>query len=299
VRASTAQEARDVAAALDALLPEVLAEVPDARARDLEVWVQKEPELYRFPPSSTYRESDGFFSDRLARIHLRAGADDVRRTLAHELVHACLGPSWRELPGTLEEGLCDVVATRLCPSSAARLRAGRLLAAALALGGLDLAQEVPEHGSGEVGSGLHYVQHVFAERRSDRIDPLEVFRSHAGRSTATMPGDLKKAFYGLAFLVAERIVERRGLEGLHALVCASGRARAPEIEVDRLLEAAGLTRSPGDWRRAISEAFGPAEIAEVSRLVPGILVRSCDGRGAEERPPAPAAASLDVRCGPR
>ncbi len=138
VRAGSLEEAREVATALDALVPEVISALPDAHARRLEVWMQPEPALYRFPPSSTYREADGFFSDRLARIHLRSGADDVRRTLAHELVHASLGKTWRDLPGTIEEGLCDVVAARLCPSGAVRLRAGRLLAAALALGGLDL-----------------------------------------------------------------------------------------------------------------------------------------------------------------
>src|SRR5262249_19664936 len=137
-----------------------------------------------------------------------------------------------------------------------------------------------------------------AERRSERIDPLEVFRSYAGRSTATMPGDLKKALYGLAFLVTERIVERRGLEGLHALALTTGRTRTSEDEVDRLLQAAGLTPDPRDWRGAISEAFGPAEIAEVSRLVPGILLPASEAAGGDERPPAPAAARLDVRCAP-
>lgn len=270
-----------MASALDELEPEVISVLPDSRPREIEVWVQREPALYRFPPSSAYREADGFFSDRLARIHLRSGADDVRRTLAHELVHASLGRSWRALPGTIEEGLCDVVATRLCPTASPRLRAGRLLAAGLALGGFDVACP-----SAESSSELRFVQHVFSpERRTDPIDPLDVFRSHAGRSTAAMPSDTKKALYGLAFVVTERIVDRRGLEGLHALVEASARRTGTEAEFEAYLDAAGLTRNVEDWRRAVSEAVGPVEAAEMARLVPGIAPPGATGlRGAGSRP---------------
>jgi hypothetical protein len=301
VRAGSAEEARDVADALDALLPAVLSELPDAHARRLEVWVQREPAMYRFPPSSTYNEADGFFSDRLSRIHLRAGADDVRRTLAHELVHASLGASWRELPGTIEEGLCDVVATRLCPTSAPRLRAGRLLAAALALGGFDVeAPSSDDPPAADVDTEVRYVQHVFSPAsRVDPIDPLDVFRSHAGRSTEAIPGDLKKALYGLAYLVAERIVDRRGLEGFHALVSGS-RGRDRERCIEGLLGAAELTRDPQDWRRAISLALGPAEILEISRILPGIVLSTGGPREREETPGAgPVASRLDVRCGRR
>lgn len=265
-----------MASALDELLPEVVSALPDASPRRLEVWIQREPALYRFPPSSAYREADGFFSDRLARIHLRSGADDVRRTLAHELVHASLGKSWGALPGTMEEGLCDVVAARLCPAGAARLRAGRLLAAGLALGGFDLECPAVEIRDGEEAaapnrSELRFVQHVFSpERRCDPLDPLDVFRSHAGRSTAAMPSDTKKALYGLAFVVTERIVDRIGFEGFHALVERCDRRSGTEEELQTYLDAAGLTRDVEDWRRAVSEALGRVEPLEIARLVPGI-----------------------------
>jgi hypothetical protein len=281
VRADSPEEALEVAAALDELLPEVISVLPDSRPRELEVWIQREPALYRFPPSSAYREADGFFSDRLARIHLRAGADDVRRTLAHELVHASLGKSWRALPGTIEEGLCDVVASRLCPAASPRLRAGRLIAAGLALGGFDF--ECP---AAESRSDLRFVQHVFSpERRADPLDPMDVFRSHAGRSTAAMPSDTKKALYGLAFVVAERIVDRRGLEGFHALVERSARRAGTEEELEAYLEAAGLTRDPEAWRRAVSEAVRSIEPSEIARLVPGIApAGATEVRGAANRP---------------
>jgi hypothetical protein len=297
VRADSAEEARDVASSLDALVPEVISALPDARHRRLEVWMQKEPALYRFPPSSTYREADGFFSDRLARIHLRSGADDVRRTLAHELVHASLGSSWHDLPGTIEEGLCDVVAIRLCPSGAVRLRAGRLLAAALALGGFELEtpREPGDHGRPD-GSDAHCFQQVFSpERRETPLDPLEVFRSRAGRSTSAMTSDTKKALYGLAFLVAERIVERRGVEGLHELVARSSARPGTEESVDAFLSAAELSREPEAWRRAISLAIGPAEMIEISRMLPGIVLPGeVPFRAAEVGRASPVASRLDA-----
>jgi hypothetical protein len=297
VRAGSPEEARAVAEALDALLPEVLAFLPDAHARPVEVWVQEEPTLYTFPRTSTYRDADGFFSDRLDRIHLRSGADDLRRTLAHELVHASLGRSWRGLPGTIEEGLCDLIAIQLCPESASRLRAGRLLAAALELGGFDLEYSEPgTDASADPTAGARYVQHVFSMgERTAPLDPLEVFRAHAGRSTALMPGDVKKALYGLAFLVTERIVERRGIAGLHALVVRSGRS-GTEPSIELLLGAAELTRERDTWRRAIAAALGPAEVAEITRILPGISVARTVSLRMPDAGPVKTAARLDVRC---
>lgn len=279
VRARNEEEARSVARALDEFLPAIALELPDARraitrpgagARTLEVWVQEEPALYVFPSSTAYRDADGFFSDRLGRIHLRAGSDDVERTLVHELVHASLGSSWHALPGTLEEGLCDVIASRLVPQSAARLRAGRLLAAALGIGGLDIEIRTPEvAGAEDPVSEPRLVQRILpAEGAVDDLDPLEVFRTRAGISSASIGSDRKKALYGLAFLVAERVIERRGIRGLHELVVGT----EPKDMAGELLAAAELTRDPEDWRRALAEALGPAELVELSRHHPGFLL---------------------------
>src|SRR4030095_9983937 len=105
------------------------------------------PALWAFARSA-YSDADGFWAEGVGRIHLRTGAERLERTLAHELVHQCAGEMFEELPGTLEEGLCDLVASLACPESAARLRAGRLSSAAFATRGLVVALELKLEGEG-------------------------------------------------------------------------------------------------------------------------------------------------------
>ena len=267
VRAATTQDAERVARELDRLAPRVRALLPDARQRPLSVWVQDVPTLY-WLPRTVMAEADGFYAPGMHRIHLRQQAEDQERTLAHELVHATLGPSWEALPGTLEEGLCDVVAAELCPESAARLRAGRLSSACLAFGSivLDLDCSLP---------GDYVSVRFFAHLRVDgapaaSVDPLEVFQASAGLSSAKLSPHVKKALYGLAGMVVQRIVDRHGIEGLHALCLRARAAEEPRIPTDWVLEAAGLDRDPEHWRRALLEGIGNAELAEFVRGHPDL-----------------------------
>ncbi len=273
VRAGDPIVAGEIARDLDALLPRVLALLPDTRRAPLEVWVQEVPALYAFK-TSAYSDADGFFAEGAQRIHLRAGSDNIQRTLAHELVHATLGPSWRTLPGTLEEGLCDVVSARLCPDAAARLAAGRLSSAAFATGGLvlDVDLQMP---AAERDNELELCWS--ARLRLDgeprlRLDPLRAFDVRAGLSTSDLPAEEKKACYGLAFLVIERIVERSGFEGLHDLCARAGAEGLDSVPVARLLTAADLDASVDSFHEAIDAAFGPEELHELVRSHPEFLV---------------------------
>jgi hypothetical protein len=275
VRASSPEEAGEVASMLDALAPQVRALLPDSRSRALEVWVQDAPSLYRFPTTSM-QDADGFWADSACEIHLRRGADDLRRTLAHELTHASLGRSWRGLPGTLEEGVCDVVSARLCPGGAPRLRAGRLSAAAIALGGLALDVEVvlPDGvGPLELRRSATVSLRISGDP-ADRIDPAQVFEVQAGYSTTRMSTDRKRGYYGLAFLVAERIVARAGFQGLHELAEQARAQGDASIRVEQLLAAAELDADPVSWREAAMQALGPAELEELASNHRAVLVRT-------------------------
>lgn len=273
VSASSAAQAERIARALDELAPRVRGELPDAVERPLSVWLQDVPLLYVFPRTAM-PEADGFYAPATHRIHLRAGAEDLERTLAHELVHASLGPSWEALPGTLEEGLCDVIAARLCPASAARLRAGRLSSAALALGGfsIELTLALPAEAS-PGGVGLALAARLRLEDSREELDPLDVFARSAGLSSTKLSPHVKKAFYGLAGLVVQRLVDRHGVEGVHQL-CLAARARGlASVPAEWILQSAGLDPDPRTWRQALLEDFCAPELREFLRLHPDVV---CD-----------------------
>jgi hypothetical protein len=275
VRAEDPARAAEVGRMLAELQPAIQRWLPGAEPGTVEIWVQETPALYKVGQQA-YREADGFWAEGAGRIHLRDDADCLRRTLAHELTHAALSDAWRTLPGTLEEGLCDLASARICPESAARMRAGRLSSAGFVIGGLKLELEVSVPAAVHaLGVGVHFSARLKLDSESgQRVDPMGVFGEHAGLSSSRLDSDHKKAYYGLAFLVLERIEERQGLAGLHAL-CLEARAQdAEHVPVERLLAAADLTRDPADWARAIDEALGTAELSELAHMHPSFLVEA-------------------------
>jgi hypothetical protein len=275
VRADEHARAREVGEMLEELYPAVQAWLPGAKPGEVEVWVQKTPALYTVGQHA-YREADGFWAEGAGRIHLRDDADSLRRTLAHELVHAALAEEWRTLPGTLEEGLCDLASARLCPESAVRMRAGRLSSAGFVIGGLKLDLEVSVPAAVHaLGVGVHFSARLKLEGESgERVDPLGVFGEHAGLSSSRLASDRTKAYYGLAFLVLERIEARGGIEELYRLCERTHADRQRKVPVELLLEAAGLDRDPATWTRAIAEALGTEELAELAHMHPGFLVEA-------------------------
>jgi len=277
VSADSPSKAQEVALLLERLEPAVVAQLPEARSRSLAVWVQETPALYRYSQRA-YQDADGFYSDAEDRIHLREAADSLERTLAHELVHAHLRGAWRELPGTLEEGLCDHVSGELCPEARARLRAGRLSCAGFALGGLDL--ELTVRVPGELhpsGADVQLQARLRLEGEPPmEVDPLGVFRRQAGLSSSRLSSSAKKAYYGLAYLVVERIVAHVGIEGLHALCRASRANENGRVPTDDLLAAAGLTPAHESWRAALVAEYEADDLRELVRMHPEFLVRSLD-----------------------
>lgn len=273
VRAATRARAEHVAELLDRLAPRVVEVVPGSRLDPLEVWVQEVPTLYR-QRASTYSDTDGFWADGVRRIHLRESADQLERTLAHELVHASLEPAWDRLPGTLEEGVCDWVAAQLVPTAASRLRAGRLATAAAAIGGLPLEVElwldVPSSGM-VLAFGLQ-AQIRIVTPDIEPLAPTDVFVVRAGLSTVHAGAAQRRALYGLGFLVAERIAEREGLAGLYARCEDAQRAGRDAIPTSDLLAAADLGSSAESFRGAILESLGPNELREILRLHPAVLI---------------------------
>lgn len=273
VRAERTDRAQAVAEALDELLPRVLETLPGTRHPRLEVWVQDVPALYAFQKSA-YSDADGFYAEGMQRIHLREGSEHLARTLAHELVHASLDDSWDTLPGTLEEGLCDVVSAQLVPDAAARLSAGRLSSAAFATGGLviDVELSLPT-GTPDESDDVRWSARMRLDGEPRvRVDPLRAFDVQAGLSTSSLSSAEKRSYYGVAFLVVRRIVERVGFEGLHELCEQASADGLAVVPTEVLLDAAGIDRSQVGLREAIEASIGARELSELVRAHPEFLV---------------------------
>lgn len=273
VRGSSDQESDAIGSLLDALGPQVTALVPGAALPPgLEVWVQDEPRVYSLPGAGV-DDAEGLWSARHQRILLARDAEDLERTLAHELVHAALDETWGRLPGTVEEGLCDLVSAQLCSDGATRLRAGRLCSAALACGGLAVELRLTRN-----DHGGHWLARVSLSGEVAGDAPQRaVFEVEAGLSSTALTTGTKRGFYGLAFLLVQRAEQRVGLQGLREL-CE--RAEAQDLEhvpTAWLLEAAALEDDRAHWQAAAVRALDDAALLELVHMYPSFAVDAVEG----------------------
>ncbi|MEO0650815.1 MAG: hypothetical protein AAFZ65_09055, partial [Planctomycetota bacterium] len=203
VRAESASDAEHFGALVGDLQPAVLESLPGSVERDTEVWIQEELS-HRWgelaPDNVKGFTLIGSDNDR-GRIHLRRNTDYPEWFLAHELVHALIGPEWSTLPGVLEEGLCEVIAAELSPAAAPRIRALRAVESSLFLGRMRIvleydALEMPD-GDRELEIDFHY------QSGGAGVELLDVL----AYDTLTLKDRWKRlpdSFYGIGFLIVER-----------------------------------------------------------------------------------------------
>ena len=277
VRADSPFIANDVAMMLQRGRERVLEIVPNSHSKPVEVWLQEELKLYAFNQGA-YEEADGFWAEDLSRIHLRSGARHLERTLVHELVHASLDESWRLLPGTMEEGLCDWVSTVACPHTSAQLRAGRLSAACFGLGVLEVEVELRSDSSESPATIASQASVLLDGGIRPPITPTEVFTLQAGRSDSGIPGARKKALYGLAYFLVDRIATiNGGLEPLHELCLRAKEEGLEEVPADWILEIAELEGdASSEWKAHLAESFNGPELAELVAMYPDFLGSAID-----------------------
>ena len=273
VRARSEKKASEVARMLEDLAPKVQRILPGSLDRTIDIWVQEELQVYRFRtrPESVrgFTLLSGEFSAK--RIHLQESGQSPWY-LAHELVHALIGPSWSPLPGVLEEGLGDVVAEQLNQNSQFHIRAHRLLNASAFTDGLefDVVYRVPDEtvGVADWKAEQCRARMSLSEARSFQLveELLETSRSDLHDRWHEIP----ESFYGFAWLVVSRIVEREGLEGLHDL-CLKASAEGHEIIPSEWLFEAAELDPQGLSPRFLASCFEEREFTTAILLQPKVF----------------------------
>ena len=213
----------------------------------------------------TERGRDG----RTPIIHLQAAAPDVRKTLAHELVHALAAEELRRFPPLMEEGHANWVARQVAPmTDEERLAAHVHVAAYFDAMLLSLELDAPEGPRAlELELGL--------SGEPDALPPEELFaisdreRWHelvreAGRTRGSR-------FYALAELCADRIVERRGRVGLVELFERARHEGRECVPWPWIAEASGLV-SRRDWLLAAYARLTPEDVVLLAVNQPGLVV---------------------------
>jgi hypothetical protein len=265
VRADSTDDAQELAESLVHLRPLVLALLPDAVARTTEVWL--DPSLHEGPggtPGVAALTSLG-----QGRIRIGTGAAGIGREflLAHELVHAHMGPSWDPLPAIMKEGLCDALACRLVPRDAPRARALRWFSARFAFGRQELLLTCEQPGFGGRTSARLAVSSPAGPPRG----PLEALEL-PGRGVGLHDGRADEdVLYGYGLLLVERALARIGLPGLNALCVRAQHEGRSTLPIEWALWAAELDHDPSSWQRALAEGLGAPELdALTSHLAEGL-----------------------------
>ncbi|MEW6072202.1 MAG: hypothetical protein AB1726_06335 [Planctomycetota bacterium] len=273
VRADTPESAAEFATLYERLVPRVRALLPGSQERPVELWVQEELMVYRDRPRPESVRGFTVLGSEFAarRIHIEDQGQSAWY-LSHELVHAQIGEDWRPLPGILEEGLADVVAEELVPRDSDHIRAHRLLNASAFTGGLGilLAYSCPQTDV-PAQSWERRVREVSIQPAAP-IEPAvlrELLATPRGRLHRRWP-EIPEPFYGIAWLIVSRIVERRGLDGLHQLCLLAERRGYELVPADWLLAAAELDLEHLD-DAFLRSCLDPDDLPAVASLEPDLL----------------------------
>ncbi len=280
VRAETPTEAWRVAAQLTELGPRVRDALPGTREGPVEIWVQRKLRLFRGRSESDH--TFGFTVVGTKRIHLRGKSELQRHFLVHELVHSLLGEEWRPLPGVLEEGLADLVATQLVPEAAPRVRTARLLRTAGWLGGGLPAAVVLRAPGGPAGSlrTVRWNLSISAPGGRDAglsvQDALRI--STVALASSGISEETEQILRGLGFLLCDRIVDRGGYPALRDLCLRASREGHSRVPAGWVFQAAGLGPDRADLLEAVRAAWVGIDPAEVAAQISDDLVAVLGGQ---------------------
>ncbi len=276
VRAESRETANEVAGLLRKLAPEVRALLPDSQERSIDVWVQKNLQVYRFQRRPESVRGFTLLNDEFTarRIHLQEDGQSPWY-LSHELVHALIGSSWAPLPGILEEGLGDVIAERLNPEYRGHIRAHRLLNASAFTNGLelDVRYRVPKDGISRWRWPQTRRRVILRTSKALPRRVLEELLTTDRSALHERWPEIPESFYGIAWMVVSRIVEREGIDGLHRLCLEASAAGHDLVPKDWLLRAADIDLDTLD-ESFLRRSFGRRELLTAIYLQPDAFGRA-------------------------
>lgn len=175
---------------------------------------------------------------------VQPGFGSVDALVAHELTHYWLGPTWRRLPGVVEEGLCEVVADQVDPESAPARRAWHAahLMSAIADG---VRLELPVWIDGRLtvtGGRIWRTLDKSQLHLDDRALQLSL------EQLASFSSANRSALTSFGYLLASRI----GIDRLHEMCLDAEHTGLDTVMATSMFEAAALDASaPASWEPAI------------------------------------------------
>jgi hypothetical protein len=258
VYARTPELARDVAVELDAGWEALHLLLPACRDVPVEVWAQ---EKLRGPaPEVNVSHAKAYSMPERGRIVLHESRDGRHNSLVHELFHVLRDTSWEPLPKYVQEGVASLVAQEIVPDE--RGRWAEMLSIVHRFHGT--AVRVVQSAPDGPGSAESIALLVFNDPLLDAAELDRVITQAQDPSTISSL-DEKACGYAIGHILARRIVERHGFDGLHALCEGAGPSGA--LSAHELLAAAGLPADPDEWWSLIAPELGDAEAQSYAVLM--------------------------------
>jgi hypothetical protein len=259
VRAGDSATARVAADAYLEFADALASLAPDLRTPGVDVWVQdrirvsagsiRSTSANHFGGITLSRGAEGAYRIEVSK-QSRLG-DGFKGTLAHELVHAMLGPSWDTLPAAVEEGLCDSLSTMVTDRSGRRMA---LLATAARWKKLGATCLFRSRGDDGEWADFYYRAGVEIGPDTPGTSDLKVGEIIARRDIHSGHAVDRKHIYAVGFTLVLLARERVGITGLHDL-CVRARAQ-------------GLGTIPADWILSATGVRGEADLgSQAQRLM--------------------------------
>ncbi len=262
VRANDSATAERLAVWLEELVPRIRALVPGTNELSPDVWLQTR---IRLRPFESVPDNVNGITVGNDRILLRESDRELRETMCHELVHHSLAPEWETLPTIIEEGLCEAVSERIAARDRTRFRVSRLHGALHAFGGFrgELLIAIDAGERGAIRESIPF------RARDDQPAgaPIHDALTLRGGMHDVFAGRLGTRHYAVGYWIVERILQRRGFEGLHDLAVRAVDEDRETIPSDWIYDAAALPPDSTTWSRLLVERLTFAEVTELARTL--------------------------------